>query len=311
MALHNNLPATAIQADDVTGRRDRVDSSLLWTATAPAIFVLLWSTGFIAGKAGLPYAEPLTFLALRFAVVAALMLLVSLAVRAPWPRRADVGHIAVVGLLMHGAYLGGVFTSLWHGLPAGLSALIVGLQPLLTAFVVGPRLGEHVSRRQWAGLVLGLAGVTLVLFDKLAFDRATIWAVLLSLLALLGITGGSLYQKRFCAEADLRSGAVIQYAAAGLVMLALAWPLETMQITWSLEFIVAFSWLSLVLSLGAVSLLYLLIRRGAAAKVASLFYLVPPLTALFGWFLFGETLGPLALAGMALAAVGVALVQRG
>ncbi|HJS30411.1 MAG TPA: DMT family transporter [Alphaproteobacteria bacterium] len=290
----------------------RSASPLLATAIAPGIFVVLWATGFIAGKAGLPFAPPLTFLTLRFAAVTLLMVAVVALIRAPWPRSwAAVGHIAVVGLLMHGAYLGGVFTSLDHGLPAGLSALIVGVQPLLTATVVGPLLGERVSARQWLGLGLGLAGVAMVLADKLTFDRGAFAAVLLSVLALLGITAGTLYQKRYSAHADLRTGAVIQYAAAGAVMLPLALSLETMQVDWTWQFAAAFAWLSIVLSLGAVSLLYWLIRHGAAAKVASLFYLVPPFAALFAWLLFGETLGPAALAGMVIAAIGVAMVQRG
>ena len=287
-------------------------SPLFGTVVAPGIFVVLWATGFIAGKAGLPFAPPLTFLSLRFAAVTGLMLVVVALVRAPWPRSwTAVAHIAVVGLLMHGAYLGGVFTSLDHGLPAGISALVVGVQPLLTATVVGPFLGERVSARQWLGLALGFAGVAMVLADKLAFDRGTFWAVMLSVLALLGITAGTLYQKRYSAQADLRTGAVIQYAAAGAVTLPLALSLETMRVDWTWEFLAAFAWLSLVLSLGAVSLLYWLIRHGAAAKVASLFYLVPPIAALFAWLLFGETLGPAALAGMAIAAIGVAMVQRG
>jgi drug/metabolite transporter (DMT)-like permease len=239
------------------------------------------------------------------------MLPVALLGQATWPDPATGVHVAVVGLLMHGGYLGGVFASIAHGLPAGLSALIVGLQPLLTACVVGPLLGERVRPLQWAGFILGLAGVALVLADKLAFDRASLGAAALSGLALVGITAGTLYQKRFCAGVDLRSGAVIQYAAATAAMLAIALPAETMRIAWTPQFAAALAWLCLPMSLGAVSLLLVLIRRGAAAKVASLFYLVPPLTALFAWALFGETLGALALAGMALAALGVALVQRG
>lgn len=289
----------------------RPSATLLWTAGAPALFVVLWSTGFIAAKAGLPFIEPMTFLALRFALVCAAMLPVALLGQATWPDATTGVHVAVVGLLMHGAYLGGVFASIAHGLPAGLSALIVGLQPLLTACVVGPLLGERVRKLQWAGFILGLAGVALVLADKLAFDRASIGAAALSALALVGITAGTLYQKRFCAGVDLRSGAVIQYAAATAAMLLVALPLETMRIDWSPQLAVALAWLCLPMSLGAVSLLLVLIRRGAAAKVASLFYLVPPFTALFAWWLFGETLGALAMAGMALAAAGVALVQRG
>lgn len=285
--------------------------TLLWTAGAPAVFVVLWSTGFIAAKAGLPFAEPMTFLALRFALVCAVMLPVSLLAGAAWPDRATAGHVAVVGVLMHGGYLGGVFASIAHGLPAGLSALIVGLQPVLTACIVGPLLGERVRPLQWAGFFFGLVGVGLVLAGKLSFDRASVGAAALSFVALVGITAGTLYQKRFCAGVDLRTGAVIQYAAASLVVLAFALPTETMHIEWTAQFVAALVWLGLVLSLGAVSLLYLLIRRGAAAKTASLFYLVPPFTALFAWLLFDETLSALAIVGMALAAAGVALVQRG
>jgi drug/metabolite transporter (DMT)-like permease len=253
----------------------------------------------------------MTFLALRFGLVCAMMLPMALLGGATWPDATTGTHVAVVGLLMHGTYLGGVFASIAHGLPAGLSALIVGLQPLLTACVVGPVLGERVRRRQWAGFILGLVGVALVLSGKLGVDRASLGAAALSGLALVGITAGTLYQKRFCVGVDLRSGAVIQYAAATAAVLAVAWPLERMHVDWTLQFTAALAWSCLPMSLGAVSLLMLLIRRGAAAKVASLFYLVPPLTALFAWLLFGETLGTLAMAGMGLAAIGVALVQRG
>lgn len=285
--------------------------SLLWTTLAPAVFVLLWSTGFIFAKMGLPYTEPFTFVALRYAAVVALMLPIALMLRASWPVRAmDVLHLIIAGLLLHAVYIAGVFASIYHGLPAGVAALIVGLQPVLTATLVGPLLGERVAGRQWLGLLLGLAGVALVLGDKLAFDRATGGAVALAVLALIGITVGTIYQKRFCTMADMRSGAVVQFAAAGLACLAVAWLFETMRVEWSRDFIFALAWLVIVLSIGTVSLLYLLLRRGAAAKIASLFYLVPPVTALFAWMLFGETLGTMALAGMGLVAVGVALVQR-
>jgi drug/metabolite transporter (DMT)-like permease len=285
--------------------------TLIWTTLAPALFVLLWSTGFIFAKMGLPYAEPFTFVALRYAAVVAVMLPVALVLRASWPARAvDIAHLIIAGLLLHAVYIAGVFASIYHGLPAGISALIVGLQPVLTATLVGPFLGERVTARQWVGLLLGLVGVALVLGDKLAFDRATGGAVALAVCALVGITLGTIYQKRFCTTADMRSSAVIQFAAAGLACLAVALPLETMRVEWSGEFIFALAWLGIVLSIGTVSLLFLLLRRGAAAKTASLFYLVPPVTALFAWALFGETLGTLALAGMALAAAGVALVQR-
>ncbi len=276
--------------------------------------MVLWSTGFIAGKLGLPYAEPMTFLSIRFAIVVGLMTVASFIVRAPWPRGREAAHIMVVGLTMHAAYLGGVFASIYHGLPAGLSALIVGLQPILTATVVGPLLGEKVSLRQWLGLALGFLGVVLVLAERYGFDGGHgygIEAPALSFLALLGITIGTLYQKRFCANANLWTGSVLQYATAFVPIMLFAMLFETRAVTWSGEFIGAMAWLCLVLSVGTISLLYLLIRRGAMSKIASLFFLVPPVTALMAWAMFNETLGVLALGGIALAAIGVALVQRG
>jgi len=288
-------------------------ASLAWTAAAPAVFVILWSTGFIAAKAGLPYVEPLTFLSLRFALVTALMLPVALLVRARWPGRIEAGHIAIVGLLMHGGYLGGVFSSIHHGLPAGVAALIVGLQPVLTATVVGPLLGEKVVPRQWLGLVIGFAGVAIVLFERYGFGSGGfgIGAVVLAAIALVGITAGTIYQKRFCAQANLYTGAVIQYAAACVPIALLAFVLETRAVEWAPPLIAAMAWLTLVLSVGTISLLYMLIRRGAVSKIASLFFLVPPATAFTAWLMFGETLGLLALGGVALTACGVYLVQRG
>lgn len=287
-------------------------SPLFWSTLAPGLFVFLWSTGFVATKAGLTAAEPMTFLTIRFALVVALMSVVVVVQRAPWPRTwAELGHTAVAGVLVQAGYLVGVFVSMSWGLPGGIAALIVGLQPLLTATVVGPFLGERVRPLQWAGLLLGLAGTVLVLANKLSFDRATIGAVAFAVLALFGITFGTLYQKRFCGTSDLRTGAVIQFAAAGLPCAIAAATLETMEVHWTLTFVVAIAYLVVVLSIGTVSLLYLLLRRGAAAKTASLFYLVPSLTALMTWALFDERLGPAAVAGMVAAALGVALVQRG
>lgn len=277
---------------------------------APALFVFLWSTGFIAAKAGMPYAEPLTFLALRFGIVALLMLPFALAARVQWPRGVVAVHVAVVGLLIHTGYLGGVFVAIHRGVPAGLAALIVGAQPLLTALLARPFLGERVERRKWFGLALGFLGVGLVMADRLGFGDADALGLALCVMAVVAMAVGSLYQKRFCARVDLRSGAVIQYVAAALPVLALALHYETMVVHWSVPFLLAMAWLIVVLSIGAVSLLYVLIRRGAAAEVASLFYLVPPTTALMGYLLFGETLSPATILGMVLAALGVALVNR-
>ena len=283
-------------------------SNPIQTVGVPALFVVLWSTGFIGARLGLPHAEPLTFLSLRYALAAGLLVLVSVVSRAPWPRRlTEFVHFAVAGLLVHGVYLGGVFIGISMGVEAGVSALIVGLQPLLTAALAGVLLGERVTPRQWLGLVLGLSGVTLVLAGKVGHAPGTLLGSIACIAALIGITIGTLYQKRFCAGMDLRTGSVVQFTAAGLATAPLAFWFEDMHVQWDAEFVFALLWLVVVLSLGAVSLLYLLIRRGAASQVASLFFLVPPCTALIAWPLFGETLGPWAFAGMALTALGVAL----
>jgi drug/metabolite transporter (DMT)-like permease len=292
---------------------DGSEAGAALASLAPLLFVALWSTGFIGAKLGLPYVEPLTFLALRFAIVIVLMSAVAVLVRAPWP---PLGmrwvHIGVSGLLVHGVYLGGVFTAIGHGLPSGTTALVVGLQPILTALAAGTLLGERVRSAQWMGLVLGFAGVALVVAGKAASvpGGALVTMLMPALVALLGITAGTLYQKRFCPSFDLRTGSVIQYLPSLVATAALAAATESMAVRWTGEFVFALGWLVLVLSLGAVSLLNLLIRRGGAVNVASLFYLTPPMTALVAWLVFGETLTGWALAGMALAASGVWLARR-
>jgi len=283
-------------------------------AAMPGLFVLLWSTGFIGAKLGMPYVEPFTFLLLRFALLTVILVVVALIFRAPWPAtRAEFVRIGVVGLLVHGVYLGGVFSSLHAGLSAGVAALIVGLQPLLTAVGAGYVLGEKVSFRQWVGLVLGLVGVALVVGDKLSLGgqgSVDASAIAFAVVALLGITVGTLYQKRHGGAMDLRSGSAIQYAVAAVPVAILALIFESGEVEWSGELIFALSWLVVVLSLGAISLLYILIRRGAAAKVASLFYLTPPVVALIAWGLFDEMLTPFAMVGMGVVVIGVALVTK-
>ena len=285
-----------------------------WTRAMPGVFVLLWSTGFIGAKFGLPYAEPFTFLVLRFVIVIVLLGLLVAATKAKWPENPRLwAHLAVSGLLVHAIYLGGVFGAIRHGVPSGLVALVAGLQPLLTAAVAGSILGEKVGGRQWAGLALGLVGVAMVLSTRLAgisFEGFGWDGMSFAIAALLAITGGTLYQKRFCTGMDLRTGTLIQYLAALAASLPVAMLTETMEIKWSLPFALALAWLVLVLSLGAISLLMTLIRLGEAAKVASFFYLVPPVTAILAFALFDEMLTPVALAGMAATALGVALVVR-
>ena len=276
-------------------------------------FVALWSTGFVGAKYGLPWAGPFDFLAIRFLIVSALMVAIALLWRAPWPRdKRTWCHIAIAGLLLHGLYLGGVFAGIDAGVPAGISAMIVGTQPVLTAFAVGPLLGERLGRQQWYGLTLGLLGLLLVLSERLTLPESEGLAALAwPLAALLAITGGALYQKRFCPDLDLRSGTAIQYVATAAAFTPIAIFLDHEPLQWTAEFLFALAWLSIVLSLGAVTLLFYLIRRGRAARVASLFYLVPPTAALYAWVLFGETLGPAALMGLGVIVIAVALVNRG
>lgn len=297
-------------SEDLPASADR-DERGIWVRSMPGIFVFLWSTGFIGAKFGLPYAPPITFLLLRFGLVLGLMVPIALLLRAPWPATpAQTAHIAVSGALLHGGYLAGVFTAIYAGMSAGLAALIVGLQPILTAVLAARTLRERVSGRQWIGLALGFGGVALVVAQRSTFAGVTAFSAAMILIALASITAGTLYQKRFCGAFDLRAGAVIQFVAAGIVLAPFAAAFEHEPVRWTGEFIFALAWLVLVLSIGAISLLTLLIRRGAATKVASLFYLVPPLTALIAFALFDERLGTLGVAGFALAVVGVALVVR-
>ncbi len=277
---------------------------------SPGLFVLLWSTGFIGAKFGLPYAEPFTFLLLRIGSVCLVLLAVSLLFHAPWPKTtAQAGHIAVAGLLVHGLYLGGVFAAIAHGVPAGMVALIVGLQPLITATLAPCLFGEAVRPRQWIGLLLGLLGVVLVVSRKLGWHGDG-EGLIAALVGLFGITTGTLYQKRFCAGMDLRTGTTIQYLATCVLLAVLAGTGESLQIQWSGPFVFALLWLIFALSVGAIFLLFVLIREGQAARVASLFYLTPPTTALMAWALFGESLSPLVLLGFAVTAFGVALVMK-
>jgi drug/metabolite transporter (DMT)-like permease len=275
----------------------------------PALFVLLWSTGFIGAKLGLPYADPLIFLELRFLLVLAILLPLCWAFKAPWPSRRRALQMAVSGGLLQAGYLGGVFASLHHGMPAGVSALVTGMQPVLTAVLGSWLLRETVSPRQWLGFFLGIAGVLLVVGERIVVERLGAAAVGLSVFALLSITLGTLWQKRHGAGIDLRTGAAIQFMAAAVILAPFAM-LEGGEVRWSGEFVFALAWLVVVLSFGAIFLLLTLIRRGRATQVSSLFYLVPPTTALLAWPLFGETYSLSAAAGMGLAMLAVWLVMK-
>lgn len=277
----------------------------------PLLFVLLWSTGFIGARYGLPYAEPLSFLFVRYLLVITLMGGVALAMKAPWPRdRRQWLHIGISGILVHAFYLGGVFVAIKQGLPAGITSLVVGLQPLLTALGAGYVLGEKVLPRQWLGLVLGFGGVALVVSSKFG-QAANLGAMLTpALVALLAITAGTLYQKRFCAKFDLRTGSVIQFVPTAILTGLVVWATDSFHVEWTGDFVFALGWLVLVLSVGAISLLNVLIRQGSAVNVASLFYLVPASTALIAALMFGETLTGFALVGMGLAIGGVYLARQ-
>jgi drug/metabolite transporter (DMT)-like permease len=277
---------------------------------APWLFIAIWSSGYLVAKAAARHADPLTFLSVRYAGVIAMMGILALIARAPWPAaRNHWLHLAVSGVLIQAGYLGGVWLAIARGMPSGLVALIVNLQPVLTG-AAGLLVGERVTRRQWLGLVLGFAGVALVVSSKLGGGGVTSAGVALAVAALLSITAGTLYQKRFCPVFDLRTGQVIQFAASLAVTLPLALATEPMRLEWTPDLIAAYGWAVIVLTGGGISLLFLMIRHGAATQVTSYFFLVPLVTTLLAWAVFDEQLHGVVLIGMAATLVGVALVLR-
>jgi drug/metabolite transporter (DMT)-like permease len=280
----------------------------------PWLFVLIWSTGFIVARFGMPYAPPLTFLVIRYALSVLCFGVWIVVARAAWPRgRAQWLHLAVTGLLIHAGYLGGVWAAVKAGIGAGTVALLVGLQPVLTALwltLFADTTHRHrVTPQQWLGLMLGLGGLTLVVWRKLGAGEVTAWNLALATFALLCITAGTLYQKRFVRPCDVRTANTVQLLAALAVSLPGAW-LEREAVVWHPAFVGAMAWSVLGLTLGGSSLLYMLIQRGAATQVTSLLYLVPPCTALMAWAIFGESLTLLMLFGMLVTALGVVLVVR-
>ena len=275
----------------------------------PAVFVLIWSTGFIVARYSMPYAPPMKFLMLRYLFSVLCFAVWAVLARAALPVNArQYAHLAVTGVLMHAGYLGGVWAAVKLGMGAGLAALLVSLQPVLTAVWVSSR-GGRVTPRQWAGLALGFGGLALVVWHKLGLGEIHAANLLLAFIALASITTGTLYQKRFLSPCDVRTASLVQFAAAFAVTVPLAL-LESESMHWNLQLGAAMAWSVLALSLGASSLLYLLIQRGAATAVTSLLYLVPPCTAMMAWLLFNESMTALTLAGMALTAFGVSLVVR-
>jgi drug/metabolite transporter (DMT)-like permease len=302
-------PDSARQASE-TNRAAAVHGSTL-ARVAPGIFVLLWATGFLIAKLGVPYAQPMTILAIRFVLAAAMMASVAFLTRAPWPRSwRRIGHIAMVGILLQAVYLGGCYLAIYGGMPAGMAALIVGFQPILTAAIAGPVLGERTRPLQWLGIAIGFVGLMMVLWERMVIDLSHPAAALFAILSLLGITSATIYQKRFCPSFDLRSGTAIQYLAASAVVVPLTLFLGVGEIVWAPTFIFALAWLVIVLSGVSIALLTWMISRGAASKVASLFYLTPPIAAIGSYFWFDETLAPLALGGMAVIVFGLFLLNR-
>ncbi|WP_146850535.1 DMT family transporter [Brevifollis gellanilyticus] len=280
-----------------------------WMAAIPWLFVLLWSSGFIGSKLGVPYAEPFTFLTMRYCIVLAILVPISLISRAPWPAgKGQMMHVAFAGLLIHALYLSGCVWALKLGLPAGVVSLIVSMQPLFTAAFAGVALGERVLPRQWMGLALGFIGTIMVVAHKMGSGVTFIMTVP-AIAALVGITAGTMWQKRHCPAFDLRTSTVVQYAASLIITAILAVTTETMQVQWSGQFVFALLWVALVLSIGAITLLNYLIKSGTAVNVASLFYTVPAVTAIMAWGIFGETLTGLALVGMVVAVLGVWLAR--
>lgn len=277
----------------------------------PLFFVLLWSSGFIVAKFGLPYAPPLTFLLMRFLGVLLFLVPLVLVLRAPWPH-GRLWQIALAGVLVQAGYLVGVWCAIKLGMPAGLSALIVGMQPILTAFAA-PLIGEKVLPRQWLGLLFGIGGVALVVAAKIKLTGLSAEAIALCVLALVSITVGTMYQKRHCPQFDLRTGTVIQFAASTVIVLPLAiifegWTPDFAAVRWTAQFVGALLWSVLGLSIGAIFLLFALIRRRDATQVTSLMYLTPPTTAVMAWLMFGEVFNLMGVAGMALAVTGVFFV---
>lgn len=277
----------------------------------PLLFIAMWSSGYVVGKLAVPYAGPFTLLAIRFGLASLVLLIVALAARAPWPAsRRQFGHLVVVGLLIQALQFSGLYTALKLGVSAGESALIVGTMPVFTALGAACVFGERLGAKQWLGMAGGVCGVVLVVWHKLGTGSAGLGAYVAAMVALAGITLGTLYQKKFCAGMDLRTGGFVQLAVAALVALPLSLYLEGFDVRWTPAMVFASGWLAVVNSIGATSLLFLMMRKGEASKVASLFYLIPGVTALMAFAVLGETLTAMALAGFLATAGAVYLCTR-
>ncbi|WP_232827857.1 DMT family transporter [Marinomonas shanghaiensis] len=286
------------------------NKELLPAITLPFLFIVLWSSGYIGGAIGLDYAEPFTMTLFRFGSAAAILTIVSLLMKAPWPKGKKFLHVGVVGVLIQAVQFGGLYSGMNLGVPAGVSALIVGTMPILTAIGAGFFLGETVTKKQWGGLLLGICGVALVVSEGLNFTDINPMGYFFVIIALLGITSGALYQKKFCQSMDLRSGGAIQLTIAAMIMWLLASNFETMTVQWSFGFIASTAWLALMNSIGAISLMYLLLRRGKASAVSSLFFLIPPTTAIMATLVLGDDFELVEMLGFTVAVSGVYLATH-
>lgn len=278
----------------------------------PVLFVLLWATGFIGARYAMPWAEPFTFLTARFAITIAILLVIAIALGSAKLTRRQAMHAAFAGSLIHGTYLGGVFWAIAQGLPAGMTALIIGLQPLITAVMAGAALGEKILPRHWAGLGIGFVGILIVLGPKIGEAVGGVTAVTFTtvVFSAIAISAGTVWQKRFVAQADLVTVTIWQYVGATILMGLASLAFETRTVTMTDELVFAMAWLVLVLSIGAIFLLMWMIRVGEMSKVSSLFYLVPAVTAVIAWVLFDETLTAVQIAGMLVTTVGVGMATR-
>ena len=284
-------------------------TAMWWSAAA--VFIFFWASGFVAAKYGFPYAEPFTFLAIRFVIGSVVLVALCGIWKVRWPTEPrQFLHIVIAGLLVQSFYLVGAYYGIYLGVSTGVIALIVGFQPLLTGVLAGRLVGERVSLAQWLGLVLGFVGLAMVVADRVQVAGALNIGFAMGILGLVSITMGTLYQKRFCADIDIRCSVTVHNISSCLVMFALAGAFESMAVEWTGQFVFAVLWTAFGLSVLAFGLFYWLVRSGAAAKVTSLLYLSPPTTAIMGWLAFNETMAPLALAGMAVAVAGVALATR-
>ena len=284
--------------------------SSMFIRAMPFLFILSWASGFPITRLGLEYTEPFTLLWVRSAIVIAIVGIYALFARFPWPEWKEISHIAIVGVTLQCLYLGSMFMALDGNVSQGVAALVAGMQPLLTAAVVGFALGERINRVQWVGFTLGFIGLFIVLSERMGVGTATTTGLVFAGLTPIFITFGSLYQKKFCANSDLRVVMIVQQTAAGFCNFCIAMAIETGEIEWSSELIFTWIWLVFILTIGATNLLYLMLRHGEASRVSGLFYLTPPTAVFLGWITYGETMGLIALGGFAVAVAGVFLITR-